>query len=74
MTDGMSRPSARTASSFVQRLDRHETNSTEQRWCNGITNAGTAERMSSMVELVVAVVALVSACIFLAHAIEAYRA
>ena len=40
----------------------------------GITGAGTAERMSSMVELVVAVVALVSACIFLAHAIEAYRA
>jgi hypothetical protein len=40
----------------------------------GMTSAGTAERMSSMVELVVAVVALVSACIFLAHAIEAYRA
>jgi len=32
------------------------------------------QRMNSMVELVVAVVALVSACIFLAHAIEAYRA
>jgi hypothetical protein len=31
-------------------------------------------RMSSMVELVVAIVAFVSACIFLAHAIEAYRA
>lgn len=31
-------------------------------------------RISSMVELVVAVVGLVSACIFLAHAIEAYRA
>jgi hypothetical protein len=30
--------------------------------------------MSSMVELVVAAVALASACIFLAHAIEAYRA
>jgi hypothetical protein len=29
--------------------------------------------MSSMVELVVAIVAFVSACIFLAHAIEAYR-
>jgi len=29
--------------------------------------------MSSMVELVVAVVGLISACIFLAHAIEAYR-
>jgi len=27
-----------------------------------------------MVELVVAIVAFVSACIFLAHAIEAYRA
>jgi hypothetical protein len=39
-----------------------------------MTSAGTAERTSSMVELVVAVVALVSACIFLAHAIEAYRA
>jgi hypothetical protein len=36
--------------------------------------AGTAVRMSSMVELVVAVVGLLSACIFLAHAIEAYRA
>ena len=35
---------------------------------------GNCRRMSSMVELVVAVVALVSACIFLAHAIEAYRA
>ena len=31
---------------------------------------GNCRRMSSMVELVVAVVALVSACIFLAHAIE----
>jgi hypothetical protein len=30
--------------------------------------------MSSMVELVVAAVALASVCIFLAHAIEAYRA
>jgi hypothetical protein len=29
--------------------------------------------MSSMVELVVAAVALASACIFLAHAIEAYH-
>jgi hypothetical protein len=29
--------------------------------------------MSSMVELVLAAVALASACIFLAHAIEAYR-
>jgi hypothetical protein len=35
---------------------------------------GNCRRMNSMVELVVAVVALVSACIFLAHAIEAYRA
>ena len=35
---------------------------------------GNCQRMNSMVELVVAVVALVSACIFLAHAIEAYRA
>ena len=39
-----------------------------------MTGAGTAGRMSSMVELVMAVVALASAGIFLAHAIEAYRA
>jgi len=35
---------------------------------------GRGVRMSSMVELVVAAVALASVCIFLAHAIEAYRA
>ena len=56
---------------------RHETSSMGRR-CHiedtGVTSAGTAVRTSSMVELVVAVVALVSACIFLAHAIEAYRA
>jgi hypothetical protein len=40
----------------------------------GVTSAETAARMSSVVELVVAVVALASAGIFLAHAIEAYRA
>jgi hypothetical protein len=41
---------------------------------SGVTSAGTVVRMSSMVDLAVAVVALVSACILLAHAIEAYRA
>jgi hypothetical protein len=40
----------------------------------GVTSAGTAVRMSSMVELVVAVVGLASAGIFLAHAIDAYQA
>ena len=39
-----------------------------------MTSAGTAVRMSSMVELVVAVVGLASAGIFLAHAIDAYQA
>ena len=38
-----------------------------------MTSAGTAVRMSSMVELVVAVVGLASAGIFLAHAIDAYH-
>jgi hypothetical protein len=47
---------------------------TEGFYHSGMTSAGTAVRMSSMVELVVAVVGLASACIFLAHAIEAYRA
>jgi len=44
---------------------------------NDVEAMGPAQkcrRMSSMVELVVAIVAFVSACIFLAHAIEAYRA
>ena len=40
----------------------------------GMTSAGTAVRMNSMVELVVAVVGLASAGIFLAHAIDAYQA
>jgi len=39
-----------------------------------MTSAGTAVRMNSMVELVVAVVGLASAGIFLAHAIDAYQA
>jgi hypothetical protein len=44
---------------------------------NDVEAMGPAQkcrRMSSMVELVVAIVAFVSACIFLAHAIEVYRA
>jgi hypothetical protein len=40
----------------------------------GFISAERGARMSSMVELVLAAVALASACIFLAHAIEAYRA
>jgi hypothetical protein len=40
----------------------------------GTTSAKTGVRVSSMFELVTAFIALFSASIFLAHAVEAYQA
>ena len=66
-------PPLGTSFLVVQRLPR----SVKPIRRNDVEAMGPAQkcrRMSSMVELVVAIVAFVSACIFLAHAIEAYRA
>jgi hypothetical protein len=40
----------------------------------GTTSAGTADRMTSMVDLAMVLLGSFSVSIFLAHAIQAYRA
>jgi len=57
------------------RCPGHETFSMEHRNHSiGTTSAGTAERMTSMADLAMVLLGLFSVSIFLAHAIQAYRA
>jgi hypothetical protein len=65
--------SAQIAVTIILRNDKPSSNpATLYQLLGG--SAGLGVRMSSMVELVTAVIALFSAGIFLAHAVEAYRA